>query len=150
MFRLQKSARCFRLLVFLLVISLGAGGLVLCVRKDGQSKVNHAFNRCHECNPNSACGATNCASSSQKSGSTSGCSCGKRVSCHKVPIVLITSARTSARILSFSPVDSPAPCISLEAAALLPLCAWAHTAMSRSSGPCRPSSESLRSTILII
>jgi hypothetical protein len=149
MFRLQKSARCFRLLVFLLVLSLGAGGLVLCVRKDGQSKVNHAFSRCNECKPNKTCGLINCASSPE-SRSASGCSCGKRVACLRVPIVLITSPRTSAVILSFSPVDSPAPCISLEAAALLPLCAWAHTAMSRSSGLCRPSSESLRSTVLII
>ena len=148
MFRLQKHTSCLKVLIYLLVVSLGAGGLVLCVRKDGQSRLNHAFNRCHETNPNSCGGLMNCASSSQESGSVSGCSCQKRVSCFKVPIVLIASTRASFSSLSSLPIDPLTPCPSLQAIAFRALWAWAQTAISAHLH--HPSSESLRSTVLII
>jgi hypothetical protein len=150
MFRLQKHTSCLKVLIYLLVVSLGAGGLVLCVRKDGQSRLNHAFNRCHESNPNCSGGSINCASSSQESGSVSGCSCEKRVSCLRIPIVLIASTRTSVSSLSSLPADPLTPCLSLPAVALQALCAWSHTAISRSVDLYHHSSENLRSTVLII
>lgn len=149
-FPLRKRTSCFNGLIFLLVVSLGAGGLVLCVRKDGQSRLNNAFNRCHECNTTSSGGLMNCASSSQESGSVSGGSCEKQASCFKVPIVLIASARTSLRILSSLPADPSPPCPLFQPVPFLALYAQTYSAISQSVDPYHPSFESLRSTVLII
>ena len=149
-FRLRKRTSYFNWLIYLLVVSLGAGGLVLCVRKDGQSRLNHVIHRCHGCDPNDSGGLMNSASSSQESGSVSGRSCEKEVSCFKVPLAMIASARTSLSSLSSLPAGPPTPCPLLQSVAFLTLCAWTHSTIYQNLEPYHPSSASFRSTILII
>lgn len=150
MSRLTKRSSGLTVLIYLLVISLGAGGWALCVRTDGQAKLKHAFSRCNGCTAVISGRLVGHALSTDESATLSGRLRQKVASCFKVPLAMIASPRPCFDTMSSLRSGPTAPCPLLDPTALSTLCTQARAFVSRSPDLFQPSSEHLKSIVLII